>query len=85
MLRAIKKAWSGCRPAPRGELIEGPWLAEPTARRAEELVNDFIAADSSRRLGLWLQHRDMRRAFGAVEGLGDPADPALLRLRLPRD
>jgi hypothetical protein len=55
------------------------------ARRTDELVQDFIATDHARRLNLWLQHRDLRRAFNAVEGLGDPQDPALLRLRLPRD
>jgi hypothetical protein len=85
MRQALKKAWDRCCRGPQGRLIVGPWGHDAALRNPEKLMEDFIAASPALRLNLWLQYRDLRRAFNALEGLAGPQDPSLLRVELPRN
>ena len=65
-----------------GRLIQGPWGNPGTGKDPDRLLDDYIGANDTQRLHLYLQHRDLRPAFNAVSDLDDAADPALLRLEL---
>ncbi|MCF8033633.1 MAG: hypothetical protein K9K66_05225 [Desulfarculaceae bacterium] len=69
MWQAVCRRRSRRRPHPRGELVEGPWLARQEEAKVRAILNHYEQANARERLELYLQHRDLRPLFSQVEEL----------------
>jgi hypothetical protein len=85
MARALRERIGKVIRNKAGRLIQGPWVRNLAGKNPDQLVDDFIKANDTHRLHMYLQHRDLRPVFAVVSDLDDPADPALLRVELKSD